>query len=392
MTCRRDFLCRCVSAVCTGIGLFSFFFARCFFRDLSCIPLVSCRRDYFLCFQHFLADRAVTSFRKSALFTCCLYCRIFYFRVTSCRDVFRLCISTICTSVSLYSYFFAGCFFRDLSCIPLVSCRRYCFLCFQYFFADGAVTSFRKAILFTCCLYCLIFYFCMTCRRDFLCLCISAVCTGIGLFSFFFTRCFFRDFSCIPTVTGCRDFFFIRVSTFLAGQFLSAARHTLGFIYNYCLIDMFMSAVILTENLSIINFFRRQLESIPLRFCSFESDNFQPCWPALFPKCIFTDACHTWRKFYAFQICTVKKSMCTYCCDSRRNIYFCDTCTSTKNSSIQNCNILRHRYTFKICATRKSIHFYFSDCIWKWCLFQICASIKCIRTDIVKFRRADNLF
>ena len=254
---------------------------------------MSCRRDYFLCFQHFLADRAVTSFRKSALFTCCLYCRIFYFRVTSCRDVFRLCISTICTSVGLYSYFFAGGFFRYLSCIPTVTRCQYCFLLFQYLSTDGAVTSFRKAILFTCCLYCLIFYFCMTCRRDFLCLCISAVCTGIGLFSFFFTRCFFRDFSCIPTVTGCRDFFFIRVSTFLAGQFLSAARHTLGFIYNYCLIDMFMSAVILTENLSIINFFRRQLESIPLRFCSFESDNFQPCWPALFPKCIFTDACHT---------------------------------------------------------------------------------------------------
>ena len=213
--------------------------------------------------------------------------------MTCHRDFLCRCVSAVCTGISLFSFFFARCFFRDLSCIPLVSCRRYCFLCFQYFFADGAVTSFRKTILFTCCLYCLIFYFCMTCRRDFLCRCVSAVCTGIGLFSFFFARCFFRDLSCIPTVTGCRDFFFIRVSTFLAGQFLSAARHTLGFIYNYCLIDMFMSAVILTENLSIINFFRRQLESIPLRFCSFESDNFQPCWPALFPKCIFTDACHT---------------------------------------------------------------------------------------------------
>ena len=254
---------------------------------------MSCRRYCFLCFQYFFADGAVTSFRKSILFTCCLYCLIFYFCMTCRRDFLCRCVSAVCTGIGLFSFFFARCFFRDLSCIPLVSCRRDYFLCFQHFLADRAVTSFRKSALFTCCLYCRIFYFRVTSCRDVFRLCISTICTSVSLYSYFFAGGFFRYLSCIPTVTGCRDFFFIRVSTFLAGQFLSAARHTLGFIYNYCLIDMFMSAVILTENLSIINFFRRQLESIPLRFCSFESDNFQPCWPALFPKCIFTDACHT---------------------------------------------------------------------------------------------------
>ena len=121
--------------------------------------------------------------------------------MTCHRDFLCLCISAVCTGISLFSFFFARCFFRDLSCIPLVSCRRYCFLCFQYFFADGAVTSFRKTILFTCCLYCLIFYFCMTCRRDFFCLCISTIRTDVGLFSCFFTGRFFCYFSVIPSMS-----------------------------------------------------------------------------------------------------------------------------------------------------------------------------------------------
>ena len=172
-------------------------------------------RDFFLRFDYFIADGAMTSFCFSSFLTGCGHCCIFYFLMAGCFDFFCLGLLTSCTGICLHSCFCTGRCFRDLSRVPVMTeCRNF-FLRFDYFIADGAMTSFALSGFLTGCCHCCIFYFLMAGCLDLFRLCFLTSCTGICLYSCFCTGRCFRDLSRVPVMTECRNFF-LRFDYFIA--------------------------------------------------------------------------------------------------------------------------------------------------------------------------------
>ena len=161
-------------ASCTGICLYSCFCTGRCFRDLSRIPVMAKCRYFFLSFDYFATNRAMTSFCFSSFLTGCGYGCIFYFFMAGCFDLFRLGLLASCTGICLYSCFCTGRCFRDLSRIPVMTeCRYFCLL-FEHFVTYRTMASFCFSVCLTGRCYRCIFYFFVTGCFDFFLIKISA--------------------------------------------------------------------------------------------------------------------------------------------------------------------------------------------------------------------------
>ena len=127
-------------------------------------------RDFFLLFQHFIANRAMASFCLSCFLTGCSYCFIgYFFRMAGCRNFF-LFFQDLSTGLAMASFclsgFFAGgsyCFINNFFMI----CYRKLFMTVQNFMAGTAVYQRISRFLTGCC-FCYHFRFLVSLCRNFL--------------------------------------------------------------------------------------------------------------------------------------------------------------------------------------------------------------------------------
>ena len=195
----------------TGVSLNSGFYAGCFLRNFSCIPSVGFLCD---CVSGLELCAAVLAVGVSGIALGGAGC---FFRITKfCIFVISGCRNILCfgrfanrAGVSLNSGLCTRCFLRNFSCIPgvgfLCDCLSGLELCAAVFAVDVSGVAFGGAgCLSRIAKLCI---FVISGCRNILCFGGFANRAGVSLNSSLCTRCFLRNFPCIPGVDFLCDCF-----------------------------------------------------------------------------------------------------------------------------------------------------------------------------------------